>query len=165
MLIGPPVKLSDEMLMDSFVDLVSAYERTTLQEDLQVSLTNTHISYMPVLLDKLVDILSQFGCREVPTPLNLPQLVLRIARHEFMVKPLGALYARNSGVPENHRGFWNTFSVQELFTLYTSLNATPCTVIARIEVPEQNNSAQARVFGYLIRYIGNMRNCGVFLDL
>ncbi len=87
----------------------------------------------------------------------LPQLLVSVARHEFMVKPLGALYALHSGVPEAHRGFWNTFSVEQIFELHVTLNAMPATVISRIEEPEQTNSAGARVFSYLTRFIGNMK--------
>ncbi len=38
-----------------------------------------------------------------------------------------------------------------------SLNATPAAVLGRIEEPDQLNSAHSRVFGYLIRFIGDMK--------
>ena len=37
------------------------------------------------------------------------------------------------------------------------LNATPDIVISKIVEPEQTNSAPSRVFGYLIRFIRNMK--------
>ena len=50
-------------------------------------------------------------------------------------------------VPAVHHGFWSQFSIEHLFKLYVSLNATP----------EQCNSARSRVFGYLIRFVGNIK--------
>ena len=44
--------------------------------------------------------------------------------------------------------------MQKLFDLYVALNATP---LDRIQEPEQANSAQARIFGYLSRLVGNMK--------
>lgn len=73
------------------------------------------------------------------------------------MKPLDAIYALHSGVPAIHRTFWTQFSVEQLFNLYMALNATPATVIDKIEEPEQSNSAHSRVFDYLIRFIGNMK--------
>ena len=52
-----------------------------------------------------------------------------------------------------------TFGLGFLFRtsdLYMSLNATPAAVIGRIEEPEELNSNQLGVFGYLTRFIGNM---------
>ena len=37
--------------------------------------------------------LSQLGCRELPTPQNLSPLFAEVAKHEFAVKPSSALYA------------------------------------------------------------------------
>ena len=55
----------------------------------------------------LVDILSRMGCREIPNPTNLRRLIVQVAKHEFLTRPLGALYAFNSGVPATHHPFWN----------------------------------------------------------
>ena len=113
-------------------------------------------------------LLSRFGCRQIPTPNNIQQLIIDVARHEFLVKPLGALYALHSGVPQVHQGFWSQFSLQELFALYATLNATPAIVLDRIEEPEQANSAQTRIFSYLIQFIGNIyeaRRATVFAEI
>ena len=100
---------------------------------------------MEDLQGQLIEILSRFGCRQIPTPNNIQQLINGVARHEFLVKPLGAMYALHSGVPQVHQGFWSQFSLQELFALYATLNATPAIVLDRIEEPEQANSAQMRI--------------------
>ena len=156
-LLGPLVSLPDAIIMESFIDFLSSYESSILRQAVEMARTTDQASYAPYLQDQLVDILSRLGCRELSTPRSVQQLVLGVARHEFLVKPLGALYALHAGVPKAHHDFWSHFSVDELFTLYLSLNATPAAVIQKIEEPIQLNSAAARVFDYLIRFIGNMK--------
>ena len=155
-LLGPSACLPDAILLDSFVDYLSSYESGILREAIEISRGN-QVSYAPQVQEQLVDILSRLGCRELPTPRNMQQLVLGVARHEFLVKPLGALYALHGGVPKVHNDLWIQFSVQDLFDLYMSLNATPAAVIGKVQEPEQLNSAEVRVFGYLIHLIGDMK--------
>ena len=63
----------------------------------------------------------------------------------------------NAGVPAPHKAFWSNFSVNDLFTLYKQLVATPANVIRMIKEPVTTNTAQDTVFGYLIRMIGSMK--------
>ena len=159
--LGPTCQIPDGIVMQSFIDYISSYEGKVLRDALQ----ETNPSFTVPMQDTLIDLLSRFGCREMPTPQNLSQLLKNIARHEFLVKPLAGLYALHSGVPEAHKGFWSMFSVQDLFELYLRLNATSAAVLARIEEPEQTNSSKARVFGFLRQLIGNMKNAEVRLFL
>ena len=46
--------------------------------------------------------------------------------------------------------------IQKLYDLYRAMNATPAQVITMIREPISMNSAEDRVFGYLIQLIGNM---------
>ena len=108
-LFGPSVEVPDAIIMDLFVDYISSYEGgINLKEALKVSWPPTS-SYIDDLQSKLIYIFSRFGCRQIPTPENIHQLIIGVARHEFLVKPLGALYALNSGVPDEHRDFWSHF--------------------------------------------------------
>ena len=52
-------------------------------------------------------------------------------------------------------GLWSQFSVEHLFKLYVSLNAPPADDIDGI--PGKCNTARSRVFGYLICFVGNMK--------
>ena len=155
-LLGPSVPLPDAIVMDCFVDYVSSYESEILKKDIEISRTNQP-SLAQQLQGQPVDILSHLGCRELPTPQNIHHLLLGIEKHEFLMKPLGALHAIHAGVPQVHHDFWAQFSVQNLFELYMALNATPATVMCRIMEPEQLNSAQVRMLGYLSRFIGDMK--------
>ena len=80
------------------------------------------------------------------------------------MKPLGALHAVHSGIPEVHvhQGFWSQFRVECLFDLYMELNATYAAVLAKIEEPEQTNAARSRVFGFLDRQYEVRRSTSFF---
>ena len=97
------------------------------------------------------------GCTEVPSPSNIKQLVLRVARHLFLGKPLGALYALNSGVPIPYHSFMEQLSIDTLFCLYKVLNATTSAVLGLFEDPPDMNPAEDRVYGFLLLFIGNMK--------
>ena len=60
--------------------------------------------------------LSQLGCRELPTPQNLSCLIAEVAEHEFAVKHGSAWYAMHSGIPTDHRSFWERQTVEKLST-------------------------------------------------
>jgi len=48
----------------------------------------------------------------------MQQLIFGVARHEFVVKPLGALYSLHATVPQVHHDFWAQFLVQDLLDLH-----------------------------------------------
>lgn len=64
------------------------------------------------MVTNLISIFNQFYCRQRPTPQNLRTLVIQIAQHEFITKPLAALNSLHSGLPVTHVGFWERFSVE-----------------------------------------------------
>lgn len=71
-------------------------------------------------------------------------------------KPLEALHALHSGIPTIHHEWWKRFSVERLFGLYKSLNATPQQVINKLKEPDIMEPDEARVFGYLTSFLGNL---------
>lgn len=82
---------------------------------------------------------------------------MSIAKHELYIKPLGALYGMNSGIPVCHQGFWKDVTIGRLLCLYYALHATPEKVLRVIKEPEYMTSSQATVFGYLLQFVGNMK--------
>ena len=147
---GPDTPIPDLVVLECFMDYVSTTESVVLQKALKsqklVGKEQTDV----------VDVISRFGCREMPTANNLNQLLIQIAKHEFQMVPIGALYGLNSGVPITHKNFWDQFTLGDLYMLYRMLNATPAEVIADIEEPSPMKKAEQRVFGFLKSYIGNM---------
>jgi len=158
-LLGPEVKISDAILLESLVEYVSSFDRQILHEALSGPFVSS------TLQGKVLDILSRLGCTEVPTPANIHQLIIKVAKHQFCIKPLGNLYRMHSGVPQSYHAFWKKFSVERLHQLYKALNATPNSVLAILDEPEEMNAAQERIFTFLKSFIGNMKQSEVGLFL
>ncbi len=142
-LLGCDVVIQDAILIDSFVDYVSSYESSVFREALQVS-KGSEATFTPVLGESVLNILSTMGCREMPTPGNIQQLILQVARYELVRKPLGALLSLYRGVPTEYHPFFSGFSVGDLHGLYRALNATPGSVMSMIKESKEMISSQAK---------------------
>lgn len=132
-LFGPTVKITDGIIIESFVDHLVSYEGGILKQAFDVAGSETQ--FEAFLLTKLTNLLSRFGCRELPTPANLRRVITEVARHEFTAKAMGAIYAIHSGVPQQHKPFWMTYSIEQFYSIYKSLNATPSRVIEMLLEP------------------------------
>lgn len=153
-LLGPDAEIPEAILLESFIDFLSAHESAMLRDAvLQVdrSLTSSTQS-------KLIDLLSRFGCTELPTSENLLRLVITVSRHYFLGKTFGTLFAMRSGVPNIYHAFWQTYTVRGVFDLYKALNATTTTVLKLIAEPPEMNPAEDRIYSYLLTFVGNMKN-------
>ena len=106
---------------------------------------------------QLVNVMSRYGCCEIPTPKNFTHHLQGIAKHEFISHAFEAVTLINSGIPPEHRPFWQPKSVPQLFQLVTTLSVSPRKILAQIEEPFFNNKGEQRVFGYLQQYVGNMK--------
>ena len=150
---GPMVNVPDHILVKSFAAYLSSYESSVICEALQLVRTGQQTCFSAEQSSQLVYILSQLGCREIPRPSNLKRVIVEVARHELLIKPLGALHALRSGVPVTHHGLWNQLSVEELFALYNALNASPHQILSMIKQPDELHPDEARVFHY---FVGNL---------
>ena len=105
----------------------------------------------------LLNTLSRYGCRQIPTPSNL-QLLQQIAKYELCVKPTAAVAAIHAGIPSIHSAFWNNLTVQDVQSLYKSLTVTASRVLGILQFPEPSTHAEERILGYLSNMIGNMND-------
>lgn len=103
----------------------------------------------------MISILSQLGCREIPTSENIANLIEGVAQFEFCCKPVAAMSMINSGIPQQHREFWKDLGINGIKKLYDSLVATPDKVLSLIDA-SCANKAEERILGYLKSLIGNM---------
>jgi len=101
-LLGPTVDVPLHIMVQSFQDYLSSVDRATVQEALRFKGN----SYPNELVVQLVNILSRYGCREMPTPKNIMQLLHVIAKHEFISRPFKAITQINNGIPLEHKPFW-----------------------------------------------------------
>ena len=155
-LLGTDVKIPDIVLMESFVDFLASYESSILRDGIVQAQTDHTLT--PTTKSSLIDLLSRFGCTEMPTSKNLLQLITGVAKHYILGKTFGTLYSMRSGVPLTYYDFWRTYTVEDVFDLYKALNATTTSVLRSISEPNNMNAAEERVYSYLIAFVGNMKS-------
>ena len=109
-LLGTSVDIPDDILVDYFLEYPPEVDRTMIKQCIQ----NRVLS--PALKSSLVSVFSRFGCLEMPTINNILYLCARIARLEFLMKPMAAINAIASGIPPQQRQFWTTYSVHVAVT-------------------------------------------------
>ena len=141
------------MLVPAFADSLSVFEAATVREAVAANST----TFSDIQKDILMTIFSRYGCREYPTPKNIHSLTENTARFEFTIKPMAAYSMMSSGIPLEERLFWQSFSLEELHSLYMAINATPGKVLALFQEPTLASEAEQRVFTYLQQFVGNMK--------
>ena len=152
-LLGPMTHFSSSLLIEAFSESLCSYEAGIIKEALETSTFSTDLQ------TKIVTILSRYGSRVCPsTSAHLRVQLLNVGKYEFLIKPMAAISSIYSGICDEEKQFWRKFSVDELHSLYLSLSATAEKVLNIIDEPVDSNSNQARIFNYLLQYIGNMRN-------
>ena len=149
-ILGPGVSLPQDILLDAFIDYISATERQTLKTALDGNYSSAFPNH---LLTAVTNILSRFGCRQVPKPSTLMNIIEQVAKYEFCTKPAAAVALVNTGIPLKHKAFWATKSSRVIQSLCHSLAATPSKVIAKLDMTEAHNSMEERVCGYLTTMI------------
>ena len=147
------VDIPERMLVASFVDSLSTVECQFLKGCLSIASTSEKFS--SVVQGKLVDLLSRFGSRQMPSPSNLHLQLAQVAKFQFLTKSMGAHYVISSGIPSREREFWSQMSIEELYSLHLCLSATPDHVLDLLEEPIFMNPSQERVYGYLRDLVGN----------
>ena len=152
-LLGVTVEIPSHIVVESFAASLSSFDASTVKEALRCKDENfTH-----GMQSKLLYIFSQYGCRVCPKPLELRRQIESIAKCALLAKPMAALCAISSGVTLAERPFWQSYSAEDLYTLYMTLTATPGKVLSIIEEPIEANPSEMQTFAYLRQYIGNMR--------
>ena len=91
----------------------------------------------------------------MPTPCNLADLIVNVAKYEFCSKPAAAIAMIYCGIPDEHKPFWTEFGIDGINGLYTSLTVTSDKILKIID-GDCRNPSEERVLGYLTSLIGNM---------
>ena len=151
--LGPKTKISEQILIESFLDYLVQHEMKTIQN----ALSAAHNGYFSTKLSSdLTNLLSRHGCRTLPKLTNVRQLIIEVARYEFTIKAAGATCAMHVGIPEKHKEFWSGHSIEELYEIYRSLNGRPDKLIKRLIEPEEMSSNEERVYEYFVQFIGSL---------
>ena len=151
MVLGPTISIPSSIIVQSFADYVSDVECRTLKAALDSS-----TPFTPAVRAELVNILSRFGCRQIPNVSNICKLIEQVAQYEFCARPAAALGLIHSGIPHNHKLFWKKKSASDFHALFYKLTVTPSKVLSMLQFGVLINELESRVCNYLTTMIGNM---------
>lgn len=154
-LLGQATIISPSILIETLLDSLSPFEATIMNGAINEAKQNLS-SFSSDVMSVLVSVLSRFDIRHLPTPPKFKQVLTQIASYEFLAKPSVALAAMNSGVPKQHKPFWDGVIVDDLLSIYYALTASPATVLGMFEDAVGMNSNEERVLGYLRQFVGSM---------
>ena len=156
-LYGPNVNISENILLESLLDFVTVEDGKILQDAATESLNATINDFQPDIKSRLIEIFSNLGCTAIPSPSNIKQHIINIAKYQFILKPLGTIYTLRSRVPEVYQEFWKQVELDSCFSLYQALNASPSRVLQLIDEPVLMNASESRVYYYLVTFVRNMK--------
>lgn len=145
--------VEDHYILEAFQEYVGQQDSTILKESLQFT---TQENFPPDFCERLVTTLSRYGCRQLPTTLNIKKLILEVARFHILVQPSSVIYSMKEGIPASHLAFWRNFDVQKLHVLYMALSANVKQVLKAIAEPVFLNQNEERTFHYLLQYVESM---------
>ena len=151
-LLGPSVDIPENFFIKAFVNSVSTHKAGIFKE----AFTIRDKKFAPALQCDILDVLSRYGCRNVPNPVNLKKIIVDVSNFEFIMKPSLAIALMNRGIPEKHYQFWSKMTIGELHDIYNAQSVSSNRVLSMIENPKCLNENQERIFGYLKLLIGNM---------
>ena len=144
-LLGPPVEIRKDILTDALLDFVTDNERKIIKEALALDVD----SFPPSIMQNLLGILANFGCRSPPKPSTLANIIEQVARYEFIVKPAAGIGLINTGIPNKHRNFWTKLSAEGVKKVYDDLTISSEKVLNLLLFPQSCTPQEERVSGYL----------------
>ena len=154
-LLGPTICIKDSVLTESFIDHLSCYDASILK-DAFLECGRGCSNFSPIVRSKLLALLGNFGCRQIPSPAMLMSIISSIAKHEFFIKPSAAIYSMHGGIPST-QDFWKGTELDHLLQIYKASNSSASNVLQVLEEPPFSDELQSSIYGYLLQYIGNMQ--------
>ena len=153
-LLSPMAKISEEILVASFIDFLAPYEGDMVKQALKE--VNDQPAQEFTGQHALDNLFSRYGARKKPSKTNIRSMIQEIAELMFIIQPLPACHMIHSGIPNNHRQFWASLTVEELLALYQAMSLNVPKVIEPITEPIFLSKNEERVFGYLLECVGNL---------
>ena len=154
-LLSPSIKIPDDILISTFVDSLIPYESDILKRALSDLADESTKEFSEK--SALINLVSRFGARKLPTKDNLKTMIKELAEFMFVVQPLPMCHLMHQGIPTCHQNFWSMLTIEELYSIYQSMAVTARKIIESIIPPSSYNSPnEERIFGYLLQCIGNL---------
>ena len=144
MIMGP-IKVTPQVLLDGFLDYISSTERGIFKDARKCQSDK----FPSAMQGGLLDTLSKFGCRQLPTPSNLMSIIERIAEYEFLAAAISLVH---TGIPIPHKPFWIKNNIT---SIYNQLTVTAEKVHNLLSLPQASFLSEERVYSYLKTMVGN----------
>ncbi len=93
LLLGPTVGVSDDLLIETFLQTISIVEASLVNKAMCISSPTFDSGQQ----GRLTAILSRFGSRQLPAPHSLRQQITQASRFEYLIKPSAALPSNSIG--------------------------------------------------------------------
>ena len=103
---------------------------------------------------KIISVLSRYGCMSLPKPCNITDLIYQCAIYELCSKPSAAINEMRKGI-EPVKKFWQPLSAEDLTLICTSFLPTLEKVLKLIDDSDPCPEYE-RILGYLRQYVGSM---------
>lgn len=97
-LLGLSVDIPESTFVQCFSDFLSIVDRKTIADAIKVG----DKEFTQDVKSSVINIISRFGCRDIPTPDNLKRILSSLAQHQFKSRPFAAITTMNSAIPEKH---------------------------------------------------------------
>lgn len=149
------IAVSDQIMFDSFIMSISLHYANVVSRAIAEIRSGANV-FSPQLMNEVLPLLSRFSVRELPTPVRFKEMLINIAKYEFIAKPSAALSIIHSGIPPKHMPFWETCDLPYLLSVYKAQGVSLAKVMKMFEHAEGMNSTEERIIDYLRQLIGNM---------
>ena len=155
MLLGLSIVISEATLFRTFLCSISSHEDDIMKCAFAEMKEGAH-QFSHNVMEGLMLLLSRFNIREIPSPRNFKETLISVAYYEFIAKPASALAIIHSGIPSQHKAFWDSLSITFLQSVYQAQCVSTMMVLKMFENAEGYNETEERVLNYLRQFIGNM---------
>ena len=92
---GQGATISDDMLITAFANSISPVDAAVINDALKVK----GASFQHDTIEKLVNLMSRYESRVLPSPSNWREQIVQVSRFQFIVKPMPAVVSVNSNCP------------------------------------------------------------------
>ena len=144
--------IPDDILLEAFMNYLSIKEQAIINE---ANMCNGD-KFSEDLQERLLDILSLYGCRTIPLPSQLTTTLIQSANYLFVHKSLSVIMKIHSGIPKEHQRFWKSKRVEDLVEIYRLLTLSPEKVLSLMSFPRTNTPGQLRAVIYLKSMVMNL---------
>lgn len=156
-LLGANTEISSEVLIQTFIDSLSLYDASVIKRACAEARAKQPV-FSSDLMSLVLSVFSRYGVRQLPTPPQLQQTLSQVAAFEFISKPSAAISLLYSGVPDQHRPFWQELHADDFLTIYGAQTVSVETVLTMLENAVGTNANEERISCYLRQYIGSMNS-------